>query len=281
MYGCVRPSSGIVAWQQNQFEQVLAANRIGSRIAVGVGRMRLASSALAYGSVPLAMAHIAIDTCSADASFAVQRSGGVAADVFSYPRGAKVADVLFGDLQAALASAGAGAPGFALQSIVATTGPGSFTGQRLGLAIAQGLAATHPAAALYGLTTLHAAAIGNLDQSGGLECLVVADARRGQFYVQAFGASGIPVDACALADAAEIADRLAASPRRILALDEVALGAAFCHGACASGVGPLARGLLAGNTPERFGIRRVDRLRPLYLKPPDAAPSRSAGLRAS
>lgn len=80
------------------------------------------------------------------------------------------ADAAFGDLDA----------------IAVTTGPGTFTGVRIGLAMARSLAVALGRPAI-GISTLEALAHGAGDNEGKPVASVI-DARRGQVYFQIFGA---------------------------------------------------------------------------------------------
>lgn len=76
-----------------------------------------------------------------------------------------------------------------LQAIAVTTGPGAFTGIRIGLSAARGfaLAAGLP---VIGVTTLEAVAAAQ--ESGGHTLLVALDSKREDIYVQLFGPDGTP-----------------------------------------------------------------------------------------
>ena len=78
-----------------------------------------------------------------------------------------------------------------LGRIAVTTGPGTFTGQRIGLAFARGLALALklPCA---GVTTLEVMAAAARTEYPGRPVLVASDAKRGEAYVQAFGVDGAP-----------------------------------------------------------------------------------------
>lgn len=81
--------------------------------------------------------------------------------------------------------------------IAVTTGPGTFTGQRIGLAFARGLALALKVPCV-GVTTLSAMAEAVRANHPGHSVLVAADARRGEAYVQAFGPDGAALDDPAL-----------------------------------------------------------------------------------
>jgi tRNA threonylcarbamoyladenosine biosynthesis protein TsaB len=83
----------------------------------------------------------------------------------------------------------AGQPFTALTRLAVTTGPGTFTGQRIGLAFARGLGLALKIPCI-GITTLEAMAAATLAERPGYPALIVTDARRGETYAQAFTAAG-------------------------------------------------------------------------------------------
>jgi len=78
----------------------------------------------------------------------------------------------------------------ALDKISVCTGPGSFTGPRIGLAFAKGLALPHKIP-LVGLSALHVWAVG-VDPERSKTVLSVADVKRGQVCAQVY-INGAPV----------------------------------------------------------------------------------------
>ncbi|MGH6990659.1 MAG: tRNA (adenosine(37)-N6)-threonylcarbamoyltransferase complex dimerization subunit type 1 TsaB, partial [Stellaceae bacterium] len=80
--------------------------------------------------------------------------------------------------------------GFAdLDRIAVTTGPGSFTGLRVGISAARGLALA-AAKPVIGLTTLAAYAAPFIAADDTLPVAAVIDARHDHVYLQVFGAGG-------------------------------------------------------------------------------------------
>lgn len=98
---------------------------------------------------------------------------------------------------------GAGLPFSAIDLIAVTSGPGGFTGVRIGLSAARaaGLAMDKP---VVGVTTLEALArqyAGRMVAASSAPVLAVVDTRRDDFYVQPFGPDGSALAASALRDA--------------------------------------------------------------------------------
>ena len=90
----------------------------------------------------------------------------------------------------------------AVDRLAVTTGPGTFTGQRVGLAFMRGLrvALKKP---LTGITTLHAMAAAAMAETGLPRAAALHDARRGEVYLQIFeGAAGLAPPAVLPLDAA-------------------------------------------------------------------------------
>ena len=80
-----------------------------------------------------------------------------------------------------------------LTRIAVTTGPGSFTGLRIGLSAARGLGLALEIPVL-GIPSLFALSL----TAGCDPVAVLLDARRGEAYVQTFSGPGIPIRAAAL-----------------------------------------------------------------------------------
>jgi tRNA threonylcarbamoyl adenosine modification protein YeaZ len=147
-----------------------------------------------------------------------------------------------------------------LRGLGVGTGPGNFTGIRIGVAAARGLALGLGAPAI-GVTVFEALAWGRE------AALVVRDARLGQIYAQAFGPSAfgpllqpleaeLPVLPAELPILGDFAEEIAARSGGVAALPLV----------------PVAEGI-ARCALLRLG-RDNPRPAPLYLRAPDAAPPR-------
>jgi tRNA threonylcarbamoyladenosine biosynthesis protein TsaB len=125
---------------------------------------------------------LAVDTTNEFGSLALARDGATVAEVAMHaPAG--FGQVLYGHLERLLA--GAGATVDSIDCFAAASGPGSFTGVRIGLACVKGLAeaAGKPAVAVSNLQAL--AWFGRAALRA-----VVLDARRGEVYGAVYDAQG-------------------------------------------------------------------------------------------
>jgi tRNA threonylcarbamoyladenosine biosynthesis protein TsaB len=149
-----------------------------------------------------------------------------------------------------------------LERIAVTVGPGSFTGLRVGIAFAKGLALALDLPAV-GVGTLEALAV----EAEGLVFPVI-DARRGQLYLQAFedGHALMAPDATAAeVAAARIAELSQGRPFTL-----VGSGAALLAGFAPSAAVVPAEGADARHVARLAAAREPAPLRPLYLRAPDA-----------
>jgi tRNA threonylcarbamoyladenosine biosynthesis protein TsaB len=162
-----------------------------------------------------------------------------------------------------------------VERIGVTTGPGTFAGQRVGLAFARALALALGKPAV-GVTTLDVMAAEALSRTGTAGWAVVAaDAKRGEIYLGARSVEGSLLEPT-LVPLAEAVSRLASLAERNGV--EIVLA-----GTAAEALSPLLRS--AGFVPTDSLVRQPDAIfvaqlaalapegappRPLYLRPPDA-----------
>jgi tRNA threonylcarbamoyladenosine biosynthesis protein TsaB len=79
----------------------------------------------------------------------------------------------------------------AVERIAVGTGPGTFTGMRIGLATAYALSRAR-AIPLVGISTLQSLALGGLTAAGHIGVLALLDARRGELFAAGWGPGGTP-----------------------------------------------------------------------------------------
>ena len=161
----------------------------------------------------------------------------------------------------------------ALDRIAVTTGPGSFTGLRVGIAAARGiaLAAGKPA---IGLSTLAAFAAPFIAADDTLPVVVAIDARHDHVYLQVFGPGGRTVVAPRVAPLREALRVSTTGAPRITGTAANKLAALWPAGERA----PTCR--RAARAPDidwvaRLGAAATDTgtpPKPLYLRAPDAHP---------
>jgi tRNA threonylcarbamoyladenosine biosynthesis protein TsaB len=168
----------------------------------------------------------------------------------------------------------------ALHRIAVTVGPGSFTGLRVGISAARGiaLAAAKPA---IGVTTLAGLAAPHIADDDTGPVVAAIDARHDHVYMQVFGAGGrtlLPPRLAPLREAVRAA--AAGGPARI-----VGSAAAFIARAWPRGEPPLAL-VDQRAAPDIAWIARLGAVsseaegppKPLYLRAPDAQPQIAARL---
>jgi tRNA threonylcarbamoyladenosine biosynthesis protein TsaB len=159
----------------------------------------------------------------------------------------------------------------ALDLLAVTIGPGSFTGLRIGLAAARGLALATglPCAGVTSFAAV-AAAIGP-ERRAGRPLVVALESRRAELFVQCFAADGPALGAGFMALPEEAADAVPAGPL-VVAGDAAAR--------LAPALGGRAARLPAADLPEPADIARLALAdwrpgerpplpRPFYLRAPD------------
>jgi len=171
------------------------------------------------------------------------------------------------------------AGGFAsLDRIAVTNGPGSFTGIRIGVAIARamGLALDIP---VVGVSTLVAFAGPLLLEPGAGVIVSAIDARHGQVYFQLFEAAGRPLIAPRVETLRDAARAIGAGPARLAGNAARLLAEEFGRGATAFDASAGA------DYPDIVAIARIGLTaspagsppRPIYLKAPNAQPMAEGG----
>jgi tRNA threonylcarbamoyladenosine biosynthesis protein TsaB len=154
-------------------------------------------------------------------------------------------------------------------------GPGSFTGLRIGLATARGLAQAL-ARPVIGVGTLAALGRGILEPATGRHALAVLDARRGQVFAALYEPSGLEAWEPLVAGPEHLAERVRSFPAPVVAA-----------GSGAVRFRPVLEAAGAEVLPESDSAHRVsgrhlcllaeagtpsppESIRPIYLRPPDA-----------
>ncbi|MBL6948408.1 MAG: tRNA (adenosine(37)-N6)-threonylcarbamoyltransferase complex dimerization subunit type 1 TsaB [Rhodospirillales bacterium] len=250
---------------------------------------------------------LAFDTSTSACSCVLWRDGTIAG-YRSEAMARGHSEHLMGMVRDVLAEAGAGFSDLDLLAV--TNGPGGFTGIRIGLAAARGMAFSAGLPCL-GISTLEAVAAGVPEgERDGARILAVIDSRRGDLFAQVFsGGAGAGIGAGAggpkplgapeavspenLADFIVGGEEASNSPpgplldrpaqRVVVAGDatEHALAALRHAGVEAvSGSGPAApdAGIVAALAAARWsGEQALETLRPVYLRPPDANVPKDGG----
>jgi tRNA threonylcarbamoyladenosine biosynthesis protein TsaB len=235
---------------------------------------RIGSTRCVPKAIPPLMRMLAIDTALENCSVGVVCPGS-APVLMTETIGRGHAERLFGMIEAAMADAGLAFSD--LDRIAVTIGPGSFTGLRVGIAAARGLAMVS-GCPVVGVGTLAAIAERAREIAGPVPVLAVLDAKRGEVYAQLFGENGEPATAPAadspasFAALATPATMLAGSGAALVAHDAAADAVGrIVHCASAPDIGALVRLGLAAPAPSGPP-------RPLYLRPPDAKPQTAAAV---
>ena len=166
-----------------------------------------------------------------------------------------------------------------LDRIAATTGPGSFTGLRVGLSAVRGIALASGKPA-FGLTTLAAFAAPYIATDDTLALAVAIDARHEHVYLQVFGPSGRTLVAPRIASIRDAVRISTSGKTRIVGNAARAVAAAWP----ANEPPPVL--IEEKKVPDIAWVARLgavatgspDTLKPLYLRAPDAQPQAAARL---
>ncbi|MDP6953251.1 MAG: tRNA (adenosine(37)-N6)-threonylcarbamoyltransferase complex dimerization subunit type 1 TsaB [Alphaproteobacteria bacterium] len=157
-----------------------------------------------------------------------------------------------------------------LDAFAVTRGPGTFTGLRIGLAAARGLALA-AARPLIGLTTLEVLAAAVPEDRRGHGVMAAIDARRGEIYGQVFAPDLSPLGEPAARGAEAWGGEISGGPLRVVGTaaqqmtDLLGAGAEAIPGdGCPDAA--VAAALAARRPLPGMGVP----VAPLYLRPPDA-----------
>jgi tRNA threonylcarbamoyladenosine biosynthesis protein TsaB len=230
---------------------------------------------------------LGLDSAGAAASAALWRDGTIIGRRFAaMARGqAEALPLMVADLAQAT-----GVDLARLDGIGVTVGPGSFTGIRIGLALARGFGLAAGAPVIGISSFLSVAHDIPSDLAAGRRLVVVLESKRAELYAQIFDGAAAPASDMLAVTAEALAHRLSgdAGPLRLVVAGDAAdrvepelarLGRDVVrapgagHADAAAVVALAARRLVSGDT--------LDPARPVYLRPPDvtmAAPSMGAGI---
>lgn len=169
-----------------------------------------------------------------------------------------------------------------LDRIAVSVGPGSFTGVRVGVAAARGLAlaAGKPVVGMTSLAVIaHRAAHLLGDERGQRPLVVATDARRGLVYAQVFDQALLAGGEPALVSAPDLATRLGRQPVVVVGSAAVTVATAI------DAVGGVAQATLCDLQPHaRFLAAQAptltphERITPLYVRAPDVKPQEAETL---
>jgi tRNA threonylcarbamoyladenosine biosynthesis protein TsaB len=168
-----------------------------------------------------------------------------------------------------------------LDRLAVTTGPGTFTGQRVGLAFMRGLriALKRP---LIGITTLQAMATAAMHEAQTLLGAALHDAKRGEVYVGLYKGDETILEPALL----PFDDAISLMAQLVSRDEHIAFAGTAAESACAGHVKRGGSGVVASiRYPDALWVARLalhapestEAPQPLYLRPPDARlPSRAA-----
>jgi tRNA threonylcarbamoyl adenosine modification protein YeaZ len=166
-----------------------------------------------------------------------------------------------------------------LDRIVVTTGPGSFTGLRVGISAARGLGLA-TGLPVVGVSTLSAYAAPYLGIDNENPVIAAIDARHAHVYLQVFGPDGRTLVTPRLAPLGEAVQAASQAPARLVGSAALAVADALTRTAAA----PVT--VDARDAPEIGWVARIGVVapeanappKPQYLRAPDAQPQNASSL---
>jgi tRNA threonylcarbamoyladenosine biosynthesis protein TsaB len=227
---------------------------------------------------------LGFDTATSACSAALWQDGRIAARRFE-PMSRGQSERLMPMVREVLLEAGVDFPDLDLLAV--TTGPGAFTGLRIGLAAARGMALAGNLSC-FGVTTFDAVAAGVPEQERKKgTVLVVLDSKRADVYAQAFGSDLRPLsgpEALLPADLAALTanDEINGGPV-VVAGDGAgqvmeAMKDKGIEAVLSSAPGNPDAATVAALAAERWSPDQpAAPVRPLYIRPPDAKVSENGG----
>jgi tRNA threonylcarbamoyladenosine biosynthesis protein TsaB len=205
---------------------------------------------------------LAFDCSGASCSAALWVDGNCAAERFAAMERGQ-AEALMPQIRSVMAEAGLDFA--ALDAIATSVGPGSFTGVRLGLAAARGLALA-AGLPLVALTSFEALLAGfPAERRAGLRVAIAIDSRRGPVFAQLFEADGSPAGPPESVEPGDFEAWLPPEPVTILADGSAELPPSHPPQRAAIRAADIARHAAGLGTA---GIGRLEPM-PLYLRAPD------------
>jgi len=219
---------------------------------------------------------LGFDTSAAACSAALWRDGTIAAREH-VPMARGHAEALMPMIERVMQGTGYGA----LDAVAVTAGPGAFTGLRIGLAAARGiaLAAAIPAIGVSAFAAV-AAAIRDGERAGRAIAVAI-DTKRSDVYLQCFDTARVPLGPGRVAGGGEIAALLPPGPLYVagdgVPLVRGALGEATHDIAWAENFAPPDAASVAALGAELLAAARragapLPPPEPLYLRAPEATP---------
>ena len=219
---------------------------------------------------------LALDTTTEACSVACWGCGKVISEDFLH-LGRGHAEALVPMIASTIARSGLGYEQF--DAIAVTIGPGTFTGLRIGLAAARGLALAM-CKPMIGVTTLEAVAYAARSEQRSV--LAILDARRSQLYAQGFDSMLMPLNAPSVVSPECIQSIVPEGPY-VAAGTGIAL--ARPHLLCPPASPGDATFDAGDGFPRATVVARIastrppaaaSTVRPIYLRPPDAIPLKAA-----